>query len=345
MLFDVDLHPPAPRLADLLPFMDAHWRETLVSRGVDELVSNYAPPNSPMTERPGAARDVRGFVAAALDPLGTDVGILNPLLPVAMLHSEDMAAAYARAANDWMAATWLDADARLRASILVAPQGPALAADEIRRCAGDRRFVQVLLPALLEVPLGRRAMWPIYEAAERAGLPVGIHAGSAYLNPPGPIGWGSYGVEDHANMAGGFATQLTSLVTEGVFQRFPALNFVLLESGITWLPAHLWRLSKYWRGLRMEVPWLDEAPEALVRRRVKVSLAPMDAPDAATFLRVVEQLGGAEMLLFSSDYPHWNDDLPPIPEGLPAGLLRAMRTDNPRAIYRRLAEVPAGTQS
>jgi hypothetical protein len=47
------------------------------------------------------------------------------------------------------------------------------------------------------------------------------------------------------------------------------------------------------------------------------------------------------MLLFSSDYPHRNDDLPPIPEGLPADLLRKMRDENPRATYRRLAEVPA----
>lgn len=341
MLFDVDLHPPAPTLADLLPHMDPHWRETLVSRGVDELISNYQPPAAPISTRPGAARDVAAFASAALDELGTTVGILNPLLPVSMLHSEDMAGAYARAANDWMAATWLDADPRFRASILVAPQNPSGAADEILRCAVDRRFVQVLLPALLDVPLGRRALWPIYAAAERAGLPVGIHAGSAYMHAPGPIGWGSYVVEDHANMAGGFATQLTSLVAEGVFQRFPNLNFVLLESGITWLPGHLWRLSKYWRGLRMEVPWVDESPEALVRRRVKLSLAPMDAPDSATFLRVVEQLDGADMLLFSSDYPHWNDDLPPIPEALPAELLRKMRTDNPRATYRRLAEVPA----
>ncbi len=341
-MFDCDLHPPAPKLAELLPHMDAHWRETLVSRGVDELISNYEPPLAPTSVRPGGvAADAAGFAAAALDPLGTHVAILNPLLPVAMLHSEDMAAAWARAANDWMAATWLDADPRFRASILVAPQSPALAADEIARCAEDRRFVQVLLPALLEVPLGRRALWPIYAAAERAGLPVGIHAGSAYRHAPGPIGWGSFVVEDHANMAGGFATQLTSLVAEGVLQRFPELTFVLLESGITWLPAHLWRLSKYWRGLRMEVPWLDEAPEALVRRRVKLSLAPMDAPDMATFLRVVEQLDAGGMLLFSSDYPHWNDDLAAVPGGLPADLLRRMRTENPRATYRRLTEVAA----
>ena len=341
MPIDCDLHPPTPRLADLLPHMDAHWRETLVSRGVDELISNYEPPGAPISARPGVARDVAGFLAAALDPLGTTAAILNPLLPVAMLHSEDMAAAYARAANDWIAARWLDADPRLRASILVAPQSPALAADEILRCAEDRRFVQVLLPALLDVPLGRRSLWPIYAAAERAGLPVGVHAGSAYLHAPGPISWGSYVVEDHANMAGGFATQLTSLVAEGVFQRFPDLTVVLLESGVTWLPAHLWRLSKFWRGLRMEVPWLDESPQALVRRRLKVSLAPMDAPDVATFLHVIEQLDGAEMLLFSSDYPHWNDDRAPVPEGLPAELLRKMREENPRATYRRLAEVPA----
>ena len=82
--------------------------------------------------------------------------------------------------NDWIAKEWLDRDPRLRASIVVPTQNVEYAVDEIERCAKDRRFVQILVLAMQETPLGRRRhWWPIYAAAERHGLPIGIHPGSS----------------------------------------------------------------------------------------------------------------------------------------------------------------------
>ena len=87
-----------------------------------------------------------------------------------------------------------------------------------------------------DTPLGKRALWPIYAAAERLGLPIGIHAGTAYHNPPTAVGWGSYHIEDYVGQAQAFQTQLTSLIVEGVFAKYPGLKMVMLESGFTWLP-------------------------------------------------------------------------------------------------------------
>ncbi len=174
---------------------------------------------------------------------------------VQLLFGEDMAAGFARAVNAWIAKEWLDKEPRLRASIVVPAQNPEMAAEEIDRCASDMRFVQVLMLVMGDMPLGRRHYWPIYAAAQRHGLSVGIHAGSAYRHPVTPVGWPSYYTEDYAAQATAFQSALTSLICEGVFTKFPDLRVVLIESGFTWLPAHLWRLTKYWRGLRMEIPW------------------------------------------------------------------------------------------
>ena len=193
--------------------------------------------------------------------------------------SEDLGAALARAVNDWIAREWLDRDPRLRASIVVPQQNAELAVD------GDRalrrriaRFVQVLLLVSGELPLGRRQNWPIYAAAERHGLPVGIHAGSTYRHPITPVGWPSYFTEDYVNQAGAFQTQLTSLIAEGVFAKFPDLTVVLMESGVTWLPGYLWRLTKFWKGLRSEVPWVSDPPATIVRERVRLTLAAVRRP-------------------------------------------------------------------
>ncbi len=109
----------------------------------------------------------------------------------------------------------------MRASIVIPMQNTEYAVDEIERCAKDKRFVQVLVLAMQEVPLGRRHFWPIYAACERHGLPLGIHAGSAYRNPVTSLGWPTWYIEDYAAQAQGFQSQVASLITEGVLAKHP----------------------------------------------------------------------------------------------------------------------------
>ena len=151
-------------------------------------------------------------------------------------------------------------------------------------------------------------------------------------------GWPSYFIEDYAAQAAGFHTQLGSLICEGVFVKYPKLKVVLIESGISWLPPYLWRLAKSWRGVRQEVPWLDRSPEEFVRDHVRLTLHPFDAPpDAAHIGRIMDQLQSDQMLLFATDFPHWQfdgDDL--LPAGIPAPLRGKILIDNALATYPRL---------
>ena len=242
--------------------------------------------------------------------------------------------------NDWIAAEWLDKEPRLRASIVVPMQNPELAVEEINRVAPDRRFVQILLLVMHDHPLGKRHYWPIYAAAEKHGLPVGIHAGSAYRHPVTPLGWPTYYTEDYAAQSQAFQAALSSPGLRGRVHQVPDLKVVLLESGFTWLPAHLWRLTKFWRGLRMEVPWVDRAPTEIVRSNVRLTTQPCDAPPTPEmFQRLMDHMGSDEMLLFSTDYPHWQFDGDAVlPEGLSRDLVRKIMIDNPRETYSRLTE-------
>jgi predicted TIM-barrel fold metal-dependent hydrolase len=62
---------------------------------------------------------------------------------------------------------------------------------------------------------------------------------------------------------------------------------------------------------------------------------PFDAPNAPDIVRrLLDHLGSDELLLFSSDYPHWQfDGDDAMPPGIPADLANEIMVDNPRAIF------------
>ncbi len=345
---DCDIHPAVPAMAALLPYLDAHWRDQIVLRGIDGLDPTLYPPELPANARPdwrGAVPPGSDFAAVqrdALDGLGSRIAICNCLYAVAAVFNPDMGAALATAVNDWIAAEWLDRDARLRASVVISLQDVAQAVAEIERRGADRRFVQVLVPAMTEMPLGRRQFWPIWEAAARHRLPLGIHAGSMMRHATTSNGWPSTYIEDQVAQAHAFQAQLLSLMAEGVFARVPALTVVLIESGVSWLGNFLWRANKTWRAMRAEVPWVQRPPAEIMRAHVRLTMQPFDAPPQPDMVaRLLAQIGSDRMLLFASDYPHWQfDGIAALPDGLPEAMLPNLLTDNALDTYPRLREDP-----
>ena len=204
---------------------------------------------------------------------------------------------------------------------MVPTQNIEYAVDEIERCAPDKRFVQIQLVTMQETPLGRRHWWPLFAAAEKHDLPIGIHPGSSYRQSMTSLGWPSYYVEDYVAYAQAFQSQLGSLICEGAFAKFPKLKVVLMESGVTWLPGFLWRLSKFWRGVRSEVPWVDRPPAEIVRDHVRLTIQPFDAPDdPAITEQMVDHLDSDDILLYASDFPHWQFDGDDAPAAGLAGI-------------------------
>jgi uncharacterized protein len=347
---DCDLHPAVPGMRVLVPYLDDYWREMVSIRALDGLdlgLTSY-PQNAPLSCRPDWKLAGGGKPGSSLEALRQHVldrfepqfGILNCLYGAQVMHSEDMASAFCRATNDWLRDSWLNCDPRLRASIVIPAHNTELAVAEIERRADDPCFVQVLMLVSGEVTLGRRQLWPIYEAAERLGLPIGVHAGSAYRHAPTAVGWPSYYVEDYVAQSTAFENQLLSLIAEGVFAKFPGLKVVAIESGLTWLSGFVWRADKTWKGVRAEVPWVKHAPSEIIRDHVRFTVQPIDAPDEAEgLLRLIDHIGSEDIFLFSTDYPHWQfDGDEALPAKLSDALVRKIARDNPLATYPRLAE-------
>lgn len=326
-LIDCDVHPLiADSGASLQPYLPRAVRERL---GARELAlanplpaSRYSHPSGnvlrPDSRPPSGGPPGSDAAYARRDLLEREQPLAALLLPIQAAGVSGWtdvaeAAALASAFNDYFLEHWVGFDSRFRLNMVVAPQDPQAAAAEVRRLAGTPGISGVWVP-MLDILLGHRHYHPIYAAATEAGLPIVLHPNGTegiYQGSPSFAGGmpSSY-AERFADLNQLAQGSLASLIFEGVLGSFPGLRFAFTEFGWTWLPAQLWRMDTTWKACRSEVPWVTERPSELVRERIRFTTQPVDEPEHQHryIEQIAEMMSADRVLMFSSDYPHWDSE-------------------------------------
>lgn len=232
------------------------------------------------------------------------------------LPSQDLEVKYggARALNRAIG-DWCKGDKRLVAVGVVPLDHPAQALKEIDAAikAGCGAIWVPAAPAG-DISPGHPDLDPVWRRMSEAGVPFMLHVGAAASNlqpayhkngHPRPKDWLGGGENLRAKdfFALSFAPQnfLSALALDGVFERHPGLRGGVIELGAGWVPDMLRRLDGAWKGWRKTDPVvasLSMRPSDYIRRAVRFT--PFATEDAGTIIRE----GGAELFLFSSDYPH-----------------------------------------
>jgi predicted TIM-barrel fold metal-dependent hydrolase len=343
-VIDTDIHCTVPSAKALFPYLSAHWREYITTSAFKGPTDTAYPAGAPTSALAGTRPPEGGPPGSSLqlireqvlDAWNVEIGILNPSYSVDGITAPDTAAAMASAANDWIINEWLANEPRLRATMLVPTRVPEMAAQEIDRVGSHPGIVQVMLPVVAQSLYGQRRWWPLFEAIERNNLVASFQFGGASGYPMSASGWPSHYIEEYVDMAAVFHSQLLSIVSEGLLDKFPTLRLTMIESGWSWLPAFFWRFDKVWKGLRRETPWVRDLPSEYIKSRMRFSLQPLDLPrDPVVVQQIFEQLDCDDLLMFSTDYPHWHFDTPE--EALPLGITdeqrRKILSENARAFY------------
>lgn len=337
-IIDCDVHP-GPRSNDEIkahlpqPFRD-RWNGG--GRGFFGNPVHGARLDSKPPGGGGPGTDPDFLRAQLLDEFGIAQAILLPRAFCNLHPDPDFGTAIAAAFNDWLAETWLgryNGDGAFKGSITVAHQDPQAAAREIERWAGHPHFVQVMTDSGARAPFGQRQYYPIYEACAKHNLPFAIHPGTdgMGINVQPTPGYPTHYIEWHTCLSLAFQAHLVSLLTEGVFERFPNFRVVLVEGGVAWLPGLLWRLDAEWKALRTEVPWVRRRPSEYLREHVRLTSQPLERPDDdKQLLAMLDAMDAENVLMFSSDYPHWDFDSP-----------TAAFPKLPEAMHRRIFEINA----
>ncbi len=320
-LIDADVHNFLSA-SDLSPYLPAYWREWVKNHGMGNPGPGYQSPVGVLREDarpPGGGApgsDPHFLVEDHLERYGIDYAVLtgSGILGLSLNPDMDWANAVARAYNEALRDKWLDADPRYKGSIVINHSDPAAAALEIDRAAQDKRMVQVLMASGSSRLFGQRFFDPIYEAAQRNGLPVAVHPGTegaGTAGDPTPAGRPSRYMEWHNILPINYMAHINSLVCEGAFEKFPDLKFVAIEGGVAWLPHLMWRMDKNYKALRSTTPWLKKLPSEYIRQHVRLTTQPIEEPENdEQILQIFEMIDAKSILMFSSDYPHWDFDNP-----------------------------------
>jgi len=247
----------------------------------------------------------------AMDIEGIDVGILYGTRGRQVLMHDDLdpevAAALARAHNDWTYDYCQYDPKRLKFAAQVAFHDPKLAAREARRAVREKGAVAVIgNPNPIN---GRHIHDPelevLWDAVEELGVPIGFHPtgqsslrddiARRYLDHPNGRVIGQAG-RNPVELMFAFA----SMAAGGVLERHPQLRCAFLEGTCGWLPWWLWRLDEAWEkfGPGSEVQ-IGACPSEYFHRQCYIAT---DA-DEAVLRQVVEAIGD-DNIVVSTDYPH-----------------------------------------
>jgi len=322
-LIDSDVHNGLADPKELLPYLPRYFAEEVKRSGLGIPGAGYSSSvgvlrqdAKPVDEDCGPGASPAFMMKDHLDRYGIDYAILtgSGMLTLSLHNDPDYGNALSSAINEWMVAKWLAFSPRYRGSLIINHSDPAYAAKEIRKWAGHKQISQVLMASGTNRLFGQRFFHPIYEAAAEAGWPVAIHPGSEGAGTAPnitPAGRPTRYMEWHNILPINYMANINSLVCEGVFVKFPDLKFVAIEGGIAWLPHLMWRMDKNYKALRSQTPWLTELPSHYIKKNIRVTTQPIEEPENPQHIvQIFEMIGAPEMILFSSDYPHWDFDNP-----------------------------------
>lgn len=266
-------------------------------------------PNSEDTYLKGAAfgtMDAKERLEL-LDREGMARALLYPtigLLWEAELFDVELSSAYCRAYNRWIADFCRDSGGRLVPIAHLSLGDSEEAARELERAVKDGCKGAFVCPfTITRKPHGDPAHDVVFAAAQALDVPLAIHPTFE------PVPWGIHHRFDNFQWAAwyydlfagqGVQHAFATLFQFGVFNRFPRLRVVVLESQAGWIGYFLDRGDAIYTGTTLGgTVRLKEKPSYYFKRQCYISADP-DERTIAGLMRLV----GEDKFFWASDYPH-----------------------------------------
>ncbi len=341
-ILDADSH--VLEMADFLDrFLDADERKLLRREPMDALEplleDGLARANARKSDPEKAAKaegrllDDKGWRALgafdpaersrALDLLGFEAQLVFATFATSMFAGRDLDRLYVgSAAQNKAMASFCSGDDRLLPVAFVPLDDPGRATELASDAIGEG-CAAIMVPS---TAAGSRSpthpqLDPFWDLLSVAGVPFVLHVGGggrlldpAFHNNDMPVtdhlgGGENVRSKDFLAIHHSPEVFLGTLVLDGLFDRFPELRGGCIEQGAGWVVSWIRRLDHAQRAFgRTEAPLraLERPPSEYVRRHMKFTPFPGEPVGW-----MIEQ-AGAELFMFSTDYPHPEGSRDPI---------------------------------
>lgn len=325
---DVDMHEvDIPHMRTLHEELEEPWRSKLKHINMtDEPLAGWligSAPGDIEATPPGLGKADKVTqpegLKAAMERLHTDYGILHghQLEILSSIPEPEFASAICTAYNDFMLEYFCDSHEGLKSSIRVHLDAPRQAVEEIERLKDEDDMVSVHLVAGTQSLYGDPRYEPVYECAADVGLPIDSHIG--FGNPP----WAGTNantlihssLEDATLYNQAHLSNVASLIFQGIPEKFPDLDFVFLEQGIAWIPVLQSRMDKTYERRKHDMHRLTKKPSEYLHDQFYFGTQPIEDPTTmgrGKFVKLLDLIDAGEMLMYSSDYPHYDFDYPSV---------------------------------
>ena len=266
----------------------------------------------------------------AMDAAGVDIGIVSLTCPNVFWGDRDASCRAAQVMNDHIAGTARDYPGRIYGLANLPWQHPEDAVVELDRACDQLGMVGVMVLAnIAETPLTDPYFAPVWEAIDRRGLPVLVHP----TTPPGidVMDLTPYNLVASVGFMLDTSLAFTRIIYDGFLDRYPNLKLIASHAGAT-LPYIGTRLDRCYEMMPACRERIAEPPTAYLRRIYYDSVCYSE--DA---LALCIKAGGADKVMYGSDYPHNIGDM----EGclarvnaLPAEIVEDVRHKNAERIFK-----------
>lgn len=261
--------------------------------------------------------DVRRMLWA-MDMMGIDHTIMfpTPMLHLSLHPAAEVEVALARAYTRWLTEELLSQDDRIKTLAYLPFNDPEASLRMIEEFGDAPGVVGFMVTSIRYRPVHANEYAPVYAALEERGLPLAFHA--AYNWHEQSMTQLNKFISAHAL---GFSfcniIHMTNMIVNGIPERFPRLKLLWVESGLAWIPFLMQRLDNEYLMRTSECPLLTKMPSDYMRE-MYFSTQPMERTASMGMMREsFEMINASNTLLYSSDYPHWDFDVPSVIYDLP----------------------------